>query len=292
MPRNAVTTAGPGTGAWRRPRLYANDFVAVFNSLARTSHRTVAGALRRSTADKEAEAHYARADDAFVLLAVSKGLRDAALLEVPRGWEPPLETLLVHRGPVPDGNAFVFVYNRDRMTPAQAHNLMSAYWAGRSMFNLRVERQVNRRLGFRMLESPDGTVNVYLHLPDGADGTVKVMSRRLGPYGIRVAPGLVQRLLEQRSRLNALANEAAIMQTTNQSDSVRMVAHMSTYPIQARRETPSERYQPKWTSSTNRWSMPVVSSLRCVGTNEVRSTRACCGGRRPARPQLPVPARG
>jgi hypothetical protein len=43
-----------------------------------------------------------------------------------------------------------------------------------------------RARAFRMLESPNGTV--------------KLMSRRLRPYGVRVAPGLVKGLLEPRER--------------------------------------------------------------------------------------------
>lgn len=184
-------------------------FTRIYNSLAGTHFRSAQGALRQH-ADPVVDRRAQRdADLAFNILAVSEGLRDAALMPgVPPTWAPADEWGL-HVVPVifrkGQSSVAVFVARSAAMTQEQVEGLVGRYVVKPTRRHdiLDVEREMGRRLGY-LQPMPtgvtDGTVTVYLGLPGD-----RRLASEFGPQTLRVTRDIAGPVQRMQRTLHALA---------------------------------------------------------------------------------------
>ena len=185
-------------------------FVAIFNAMYMTKHRTVASCMKYSASDDALVLE--RVQNTFGVLVVVHGLREMGTVNVPPAWASQKNKLfgtwgLHARQLFGHWGAIVIA----RMDLKDFDQLIDAYEASRDKAVLSVEREMGTRFGYLQPLTPnkvlaDATVYVHIYISD--DNHARTVMTEFGPQSIYISStptDLLPRLHELQQRLAALA---------------------------------------------------------------------------------------
>ena len=152
-----------------------------------------------------------RWDVAFNLFAITKGVRDMAFLDLPRGWTPRHEWGLRLSRAMPWSSTSRLVCKADRVTERDMQELWDRFVATRERLQHGVERDMGQRLGYLQPQDtrgkmPDGVLEVHLHWMDG-DQSLHIRSE-FGPQSIWSKDLRFEDVRRLHARLSKLARMA------------------------------------------------------------------------------------